>query len=115
MKVTEAVSALSHPKLFYQYVPSMYQYVPSYTRAPFADWRKSGAVTNEYLAQCSLTYPGDFERSASLDVLASLEPEAPRGVEAVAVQLHAQHVPIPESAIHVASCCKYIYIYKCIR
>ena len=91
MKVTEAVSALSHPKFFYQ---SMYL---------------------QYLAQCSLTYPGDFERSASLDVLASLEPEAPRGVEAVAVQLHAQHVPIPESAIHVASCCKYIYIYKCIR
>ena len=53
----------------------------------------------------SLTYPGDFKRRAAVDVLASLEPETPRGVEAVAVQLHAQHVPIPESAIHVAVVC----------
>ena len=52
----------------------------------------------------SLTYPGDFERSAAVDVLASLEPQAPRGVQAVAVQLHAQHVPIPESAIHLVVC-----------
>ena len=48
------------------------------------------------------TYPGDLERSAALDVPPSLEPEAPRGVEPVAVQLHAHHVPVPTgSAIHV--------------